>query len=121
MSQVPPFDELMLPLFRALRHDEGKWGRILDQIEEQLTVQPTQKTRNKKLLPGLKPPWDQELPVWELRVGEYRVFYDVDDADRVVTVRAIRRKPPHATTEEIWSIWVFRGSKTHAKPSNWRV
>ncbi len=101
MSQVPPFDELMLPLFRALRHDEGKWGRILDQIEEQLTVQPTQKTRNKKLLPGLKPPWDQELPVWELRAGEYRVFYDVDDADRVVTVRAIRRKPPHATTEEI--------------------
>ena len=76
-------------------------ARLLDQIEEQLTVQPTQKTRNKKLLPGLKPPWDQELPVWELRVGAYRVFYDVDDAERVVTVRAIRRKPPHATTEEI--------------------
>jgi mRNA-degrading endonuclease RelE of RelBE toxin-antitoxin system len=76
-------------------------ARLLDQIEEQLTVQPTQKTRNKKLLPGLKPPWDQELPVWELRVGAYRVFYDVDDAERVVTVRAIHRKPPHATTEEI--------------------
>jgi mRNA-degrading endonuclease RelE of RelBE toxin-antitoxin system len=76
-------------------------ARILDEIEEQLTEQPTQETRNKKLLPGLKPPWDQELPVWESRAGEYRVFYDVDDAERLVTVRAIRRKPPHATTEEI--------------------
>jgi mRNA-degrading endonuclease RelE of RelBE toxin-antitoxin system len=76
-------------------------ARLLDQIEEQLTGQPTQETRNKKLLPGLKPPWDQELPVWELRVGEYRVFYDVDDAESLVTVRAIRRKPPHATTEAI--------------------
>jgi mRNA-degrading endonuclease RelE of RelBE toxin-antitoxin system len=75
--------------------------QMLDQIEEQLTHQPTQETRNRKLLPGLKPPWDEELPVWELRVGEYRVFYDVDDAERLVTVRAIRRKPPHATTEEI--------------------
>jgi mRNA-degrading endonuclease RelE of RelBE toxin-antitoxin system len=76
-------------------------ARILDEIEQQLTEQPTQETRNKKLLPGLKPPWDHELPVWELRAGEYRVFYDVDDAERLVTVRAIRRKPPHATTEEI--------------------
>ena len=75
--------------------------RILDQIEEQLTHQPTQETRNKKLLPGLKPPWDQELPVWELRVEEYRVFYDVDKTKHVVTVRAIRHKPPHATTEDI--------------------
>ncbi len=76
-------------------------ARILDHIEEQLTQQPAQETRNRKLLPGLKPPWDQELPVWELRVGEYRVFYDVDDTGRLVTVRAIRRRPPHATTEEI--------------------
>jgi len=75
--------------------------RILDQIEEQLAHQPTQETRNKKLLPGLKPPWDQELPVWELRVAEYRVFYDVDETEQVVTVRAVRHKPPHATTEEI--------------------
>ena len=75
-------------------------ARILDEIEEQLTEQPVQETRNKKLLPGLKPPWDQELPVWELRVGEYRVFYDVDDAENMITVRAIRRKTLHATTED---------------------
>jgi hypothetical protein len=66
-----------------------------------LTHQPTQETRNKKLLPGLKTPWDAVLSVWELRVGDYRVFYDVDNAQRRVTIRAIRRKPPHTTTEEI--------------------
>ena len=58
-------------------------------------------TRNKKILVGLTPPWEHQPPVWELRVGEYRVFYDVDEPDRRVTVRAVRRKPPHATTEGI--------------------
>ena len=47
--------------------------------------------RERKLLPGLQSPWDQELPIWELRVGEHRVFYDVQEQARVVTVRAIRR------------------------------
>lgn len=75
--------------------------RILDQIESHLRTQPAQQTRNRKLLPGLKPPWDQVLPIWELRVGEYRVFYDVDESEELVTIRAIRRKPPHTTTEEI--------------------
>jgi hypothetical protein len=28
------------------------------------------------------------------------VFYDVDDIEMQVIVRAIRRKPPHKTTEE---------------------
>jgi len=75
--------------------------QILDRIEEQLTYQPTQPTRNKKELPGLTPPWEHVDPVWELRVGQYRVFYDVADEESVVTVRAIRHKPPHRTTEEI--------------------
>jgi mRNA-degrading endonuclease RelE of RelBE toxin-antitoxin system len=76
-------------------------SQLLDQVEEQLKHQPTQETRNKKLLMGLKPPWGEERPVWELRVGEYRIFYDVQEAQFMVTVRAIRRKPPHKTTEEI--------------------
>ena len=76
-------------------------AQLLDRIEEQLSHEPNQETRNKKKLPGLKAPWDAVLPVWELRVGDYRVFYDVDGAQRQVAVRAIRRKPPHTTTEEI--------------------
>jgi mRNA-degrading endonuclease RelE of RelBE toxin-antitoxin system len=75
--------------------------QILDRIEVQLTHQPTQQTRNKKILVGLIPPWEYVEPVWELRIGEYRVFYDVDEDASIVTIRAIRHKPPHKTTEEI--------------------
>ena|SRR3990172_10442604 len=75
--------------------------RILDRIEEELIHQPNQETRNKKLIPGLVPPWEHEEPAWELRVGEFRVFYDVSKEAECVTVRAIRHKPSHKTTEEI--------------------
>ena len=75
--------------------------RLLDEIEEQLSHQPATATRNKKILVGLVPPWYHEPPVWELRVGGHRVFYDVDDSERRVTVRVVRRKPPHTTTEDI--------------------
>jgi mRNA-degrading endonuclease RelE of RelBE toxin-antitoxin system len=83
----------------AVRVFERK--RILDEIEGQLTHQPTQESHNKKMLRGLIPPWEHVEPVWELRVGEHRVFYDVDEAERQVVVRAVRRKPPHKMTEEI--------------------
>jgi len=36
-----------------------------------------------------------------LRVGPFRVFYDVQEAERRVYVRAIRHKPAHRQTEEI--------------------
>ena len=84
---------------RKLRTHNYK--RILDSIEEQLLHQPTQPTRNRKPLPGLEPPWEHVEPIWELRVGEYRVFYDVDENAGLVNIRAVRHKPPHKTTEEI--------------------
>ena len=76
-------------------------GRILDEIEVQLSHEATRQTRNRKIVVGLVPPWDHVDPVWELRMGEYRVFYDVDEAEATVIVRAIRHKPPHKRTEEI--------------------
>jgi mRNA-degrading endonuclease RelE of RelBE toxin-antitoxin system len=76
-------------------------SQILDAIETQLTYQPTRRTRNKKPLEGLIPPWDYVPPVWELRLGDYRVFYDVDETMSLVTIRAIRYKPPHKMTEDI--------------------
>ncbi len=75
--------------------------QILDGIEKQLSHEPTRRTRNRKIVLGLMPPWEHEEPIWQLRVGEYRVFYDVSDAASQVTIRAIRHKPPHKTTEEI--------------------
>lgn len=74
---------------------------ILDSIEKQLRHEPTRPTRNRKILVGLVPPWGHVEPVWELRVGEHRVFYDVNEETAVVMIRAIRHKPPHRMTEEI--------------------
>ncbi len=85
--------------FKTLRAYERK--RILDTIEEQLTYEPMRRTHNKKILAGLAPPWDHIEPAWQLRVDEYRVFYDVDEEASTVLVRAVRHKPPHKTTEEI--------------------
>lgn len=65
------------------------------------THAPMVATRNRKRLMGLLPPWEHLEPVWQLRVGDFRVFYDVDEAAAVVTIRAIRHKPPHTTTEEV--------------------
>lgn len=76
-------------------------SRILDQIEVQLVHEPIRETRNRKKLIGLLPPWEHVPPVWELRIGEYRVFYDVDEETGSVVIRAIRHKPPHKTTEAI--------------------
>ena len=75
--------------------------RLLDRIERQLTGEPTRETRNRKIVIGLRPPWEHEEPLWQLRIDEFRVFYDVDEVGKRVIVRAIRRKPPHMTTEEI--------------------
>jgi mRNA-degrading endonuclease RelE of RelBE toxin-antitoxin system len=74
---------------------------LLDAIEIQLRHEPSVRTRNRKLILNLIPPWVAETPIWELRVGKYRVFYDVSEDDRAVYVRAIREKPPGKTTREI--------------------
>lgn len=74
---------------------------LLDQIEQQLSHEPNRATKNRKILRGLTPPWEHAPPVWELRVNQYRVFYDVDESAGQVVVRAVRYKPPHKTTEDI--------------------
>ena len=75
--------------------------RILGEIEKQLKDKPAVETKNRRLLEGLVPPFEAVPPVWELRVGEYRVFFDVSEDEKKVFVRAVRHKPPHRTTEEI--------------------
>jgi mRNA-degrading endonuclease RelE of RelBE toxin-antitoxin system len=74
---------------------------LLEAIETQLSYEPTSPTKNRKLLVNLIPPWEAASLIWELRVGEYRVFYDVSEVEETVYVRAIRRKPPGKRTEEI--------------------
>ncbi|MFM7571796.1 MAG: type II toxin-antitoxin system RelE family toxin [Snowella sp.] len=74
---------------------------ILEAIRQQLTYEPTVITRNRKLLESLIPNFESVPPIWELRVGEYRIFYDVDKAEKIVYIRAIRRKTSEQTTEDI--------------------
>ena len=76
-------------------------NQIVEAIEEQLAYTPETPTKNRKLLENLIPPWESVPPIWELRVGEYRVFYDVTPTESVIYVRAIRRKPRQAKTEDI--------------------
>ena len=74
---------------------------ILDTIETQLSHVPNVATKKRKLLPNLAPPFEAIQPIWQLGVGAFRVFYDVQDEEHRVYVRAIRRKPAHRKVEEI--------------------
>ena len=76
-------------------------NQILDAIEKQLAHEPGIRTRHRKLLENLIPPWQTVAPIWELRVGEYRVFYDISPTEPVVYVRAVRRKRRGTKTEDI--------------------
>lgn len=75
--------------------------QIIDAIDEQLTREPTVETKNRKVLVGFRANFEHAEPVWELRVGQYRVYYDVNGESMTVIVRAVRKKPPHVTTEQI--------------------
>jgi mRNA-degrading endonuclease RelE of RelBE toxin-antitoxin system len=75
--------------------------RILDAIDQQLQHEPTVETKNRKELSGLQPNFEHDPPVWELRVGTHRVYYDVSEELKTVVVRAVREKPPHTATEQI--------------------
>ncbi len=93
------FEENVGKEMAVIRTLEG--GRILQAIREHLAHEPAVETRHRKILRGVQPPFKAVLPLWELRVGEYRVFYDVNEEEKKVYVRAVRRKPPHKTTEDI--------------------
>ncbi|MGA2067295.1 MAG: hypothetical protein ABSG86_20155 [Thermoguttaceae bacterium] len=88
--------------------------RVIDAVDEQLTHEPSRNSKHKKIIrPGERLPSKHAEPVWQLRVGQYRVFYDVTPCewDReetgqgpcegVVSVRAVRHKPGHMTTRDI--------------------
>jgi mRNA-degrading endonuclease RelE of RelBE toxin-antitoxin system len=59
---------------------------ITSEIRAQLAVQPMMETKNRK------PLRDNPLASWELRVGRYRVFYEVAQAVRIVAILAVGHK-----------------------------
>jgi mRNA-degrading endonuclease RelE of RelBE toxin-antitoxin system len=59
---------------------------LIDAIEEQLAHQPTSPARHRKLLRA------NPLAAWELRVGDFRVFYNVEEEQALVILVAIGAK-----------------------------
>lgn len=57
---------------------------VLDSVDKQLQHQPTVETRNRK------PMRPNPVAPWELRVGNLRVYYDVEEEpEPVVFIRAV--------------------------------
>ncbi len=64
--------------------DEGDRARVLQGVGAQLSHEPTRPTKNRK---PMRPNW---LAAYRLRIaGKLRVYYDVDEAARLVTIRGI--------------------------------
>ena len=66
---------------KALKKVEQQ--EILDGIESQLQHEPDVGTRNRK---KLRP---NPVAEWELRIGRFRVFYNIEDEIRIVSIEAI--------------------------------
>ena len=60
--------------------------QILEEVENQLKYQPVDVTRNRK---KLRP---NRMAEWELRMGRFRVFYDVDEIALQVKIEAVGYK-----------------------------
>lgn len=75
--------------------------RILAAIETLLVERPTTPSRNRKLVVNLARLGTTEVPIWELRVADFRVFYDVAVKERTVYVRVVRRKPAGKMVEDV--------------------
>src|SRR5438128_9837345 len=78
------FTQEALDDIRQYRRRERR--RIITGIEDQLKHQAMQETKNRK---RLRP---NELAEWELRIDEFRVFYDVDLEEQVVKIEAVGYK-----------------------------
>ena len=60
--------------------------KILHKVREQLSHEPSVQTRNRKSLR------DNPVAPWELRIGHYRVFYQIDQNVVTVGVVAVGQK-----------------------------
>ena len=65
---------------------------ILDQVDVQLSYEPATETRHRK---PLEP---NELAEWEVRIGAYRVFDDIDTTDATVKIKAVGSKQHNTLT-----------------------
>ncbi|MCI0420368.1 MAG: type II toxin-antitoxin system RelE/ParE family toxin [Acidobacteria bacterium] len=58
-------------------------AQIVAAIETQLRYQPTDETRKRKRLRA------NDVANWELRFGRFRIFYNVDREEMIVSIEAV--------------------------------
>jgi mRNA-degrading endonuclease RelE of RelBE toxin-antitoxin system len=80
---------------KSLKKNEQ--NEVLDDIDANLRHEPAIETRNRK---RLRP---NQTAEWELRIGQFRVFYDVYEAVKIVSIEAVGLK--------IGSLLRFRGKE----------
>lgn len=94
--------EIVPEALEELEKIPAYYRKIIEKaVETQLAQTPDKETRNRKRLCGLVPGFEYEEPLWELRVGDWRVFYDVGGEEKNVIIRAVRFKAGGKTTKEI--------------------
>ncbi len=59
---------------------------ILDGIDENLCYEPTIETRNRKHMRS------NDVAEWELRLGDFRILYNVDEIVRIVEIQRVGEK-----------------------------
>ena len=85
MAYQIEFAESVREHFRSLKASERTL--VLEAIEEQLLYEPLKETQNRK---PLRP---NPLAPWELRIGELRVFYEINsDEPQIIRILAIGKK-----------------------------
>ncbi len=86
------YDRVAVAELKALRSADR--ASITTTIREQLTHAPTTRTQRKKQIVR-----ETGERVWQLRIGEYRVFYDVEEVRRAVVIRRVLYKGRRRTEE----------------------
>ena len=61
-------------------------SHIVGELVALASLEPTTETRNRK---RLRP---NELAEWEIRIGDFRVFYDVDQDNKLIKIEAVGYK-----------------------------
>ena len=103
MAERVPFTIVVEPVAKAelaaLRAFDRR--RVVEAVDASLLHEPGAGSRKRKMLGELETGFAYDPPLWELKVGELRVFYNVNEATRTVHIRSVRFKPPGKTTAEV--------------------
>jgi mRNA-degrading endonuclease RelE of RelBE toxin-antitoxin system len=99
-----PYDIVYMPI--ALEHLRSLTARqqrtVLDGVERHLRHQPDVPTRNRK---RMRP---NKLATWELRIGELRAFYEIEEEIEAETDNA---KIASSPTVVILAVGIKRGNR----------